>query len=281
MELSPFLPLGQGLELTSISAAADGLTIYVESTMFPSSCPLCTHQASRIHSRYTRVVADLPCAGQRVQLLLHVRKFFCETPVCPRKIFTERLSPFVEPRARMTSRLSQAIQTIGLATCGKLGARLAARLAIQTSWMTVLHRIMAKPLPPEPPVRKLGIDDFALKRGRTYGTILVDLERHKPRDLLPDRKAETAAAWMLLHPDIELVGRDRGGDYAAAARKGAPQALQVADRFHLMVRRIGACSIPFTERRGWEQGPLGRWLTWRETSRGQEHATKAGWSEGV
>jgi len=250
MEVSPFLSLGQGLEPTSISAAADGLTIHVTSVMPSSSCPLCTHLATRIHSRYTRVVADLPCAGQRVQLILHVRKFFCDTPECPRKIFAERLPPLVEPRARMTRRLSEAIQTIGLATCGKLDARLAARLGIQISWMTVLHRIMAKPSPPGPLVVHLGIDDFCFRRGCTYGTILVDLERHQVLDLLPDRQAETAAAWMQLHPGLDLVSRDRGGDYAAAARKGAPQALQVADRFHLMVRRIGAYSIPFGERRG-------------------------------
>ena len=234
MELSLFLPLGQGLEIASTAVCDGQVMVRVVARALCSPCPLCKESATRIHSQYTRVVADLPCAGQRVQLILHVRKFFCETPNCPRKIFTERLMPLVEPRARMTNRLSQAIQTIGLATCGKLGARLAARLGIQTSWMTVLHQIMAKPSPPEPPVRKLGIDDFALKRGRTYGTILVDLERHHAIDLLPDRQAETAAAWMLLHPEIDLVGRDRGGDYAAAARKGAPQAVQVADRFHIM-----------------------------------------------
>lgn len=234
MELSPLLSLGHGLAPTSISATVDGFTIHVTSTLSSSSCPLCSHLATRIHSRYTRVVADLPCAGQRVQLILHVRKFFCERPECPRKIFTERLIPFVEPRARMTCRLSQAIQLIGLATCGKLGARLAARLGINTSWMTVLARIMAKPSPPPPPVVQLGVDDFSFRRGCTYGTILVDLERHHVLDLLPDRQAETASAWMQQHPTIDLVCRDRGGDYAAAARTGAPQAQQSADRFHLM-----------------------------------------------
>ena len=234
MELSSLLSLDHGLEPTSISAAADGLTIHVTSTRPSSSCPLCTHLATRIHSRYIRVVADLPCAGRRVQLILHVRKFFCETPACPRKIFTERLTSLVEPRARMTRRLSEAIQTIGLATCGKLGARLAVRLGIQTSWMTVLDRIMEKPSPPRSPVVHLGIDDFCFRRGCTYGTILVDLKRHQVLDLLPDRQAETAAAWMQQHPTIDLVCRDRGGDYAAAARKGAPQAQQSADRFHLM-----------------------------------------------
>ncbi len=234
MELSLFLPLGHGLEIASTAVCDGQVIVQIVATALCSPCPLCKESATRIHSQYTRIVADLPCAGQRVQLILQVRKFFCETPECPRKIFTERLSPLVEPRARMTSRLSQAIQTIGLATCGKLGGRLAARLGIHTSWMTVLDRIMAQPSAPLPPVVSLGIDDFPSRRGCIFGTILVDLERHQAIDLLPDRRAETAAAWMLVHPTIELVSRDRGGDYAAAARKGAPQALQVADRFHVM-----------------------------------------------
>jgi transposase len=124
---------------------------------------------------------------------------------------------------------------------------------------------MVLPTAPVDPVSALGLDDFSFRRGRTFGTILVDLDRHRLLDLLPDRTSATAAAWMETHPEIDLVSRDRGGEYAAAARLGAPQAIQCADRFHLYVRRIGACSIPFTERRGWEQGPLGRWLTWRET----------------
>jgi transposase len=99
---------------------------------------------------------------------------------------------------------------------------------------------MALPLPPAKTVTHLGIDDFALRRGRTYGTVLVDLKRHQVLDLLPDRKAKTAKVWMRAHPEIELVSRDRGGDYAAAARAGAPQAVESADRFHVVVRRIGA-----------------------------------------
>jgi transposase len=167
MELSPFLPLGQRLKIASTEIHDGQVVVQVVATAPCSCCPLCHHPTTRVHSQYTRRVADLPCAGQPVHLILRVRKFFCDTPDCPRRIFAERLTPFLAPWARVTRRLSQAIQAIGLATCGKLGARLAERLGIQTSWMTVLHQIMAKPTLPDSPVVKLGVDDFALRRGRT------------------------------------------------------------------------------------------------------------------
>lgn len=147
---------------------------------------------------------------------------------------------FVEPWARVTTRLYQSVQAIGLATSGMLGARLTDRLGIQTCWMTILRRIMA--LPTEPVV-ELGIDDFSFRRGRKFGSILVDMQSHKVIDLLPDRKAETAKAWMQAHPEIDLVSRDRGGDYAAGAREGAPQATQVADRFHLYKNLVEAVAL--------------------------------------
>ncbi len=150
----------------------------------------------------------------------------------------------------MTTRFSQMLQALVLATCGELGVRLAGRLGMHTSPTTLLRQVMALPTSPPGPVSSLGIDDFSFRRGRKFGTILVDLDRHQGIDLLADRKTETAAAWMQTHDEIEIVSRDRGEDYAAAARKGAPQAIQIADRFHLTVRRIGAYSIPFGERRG-------------------------------
>ena len=179
-------------------------------------------------------MADAPCAGRHVQLILRVRKFRCDTAEYPRKIFAERLGPFIGAWARKTTRLREAIEAIGLSTCGEVGARLASRLGMATSPTTVLRRTMDVPMPAVGTVTHLGIDDFALRRGRTYGTVLVDLKLHKVLDLLPDRKAETANAWIQAHPEIKLVSRDRGGDYAAAARQGAPQAVQTADRFHLV-----------------------------------------------
>jgi transposase len=143
------------------------------------------------------------------------------------------LTPFIEPWARMTTRLTHAFQSIGLATCGKLGARLAARLGMATSWMTIIRRVMALPLSPPARVLCLGLDDFSFRRGRTFGTVLVDLEHHQVIDLLPDRQAETATCWMQTHPEITHVSRDRSSEYARAASDGAPQAIQVADRFHV------------------------------------------------
>lgn len=233
MEVSSLLSLPDELEVTQLAIVDDVLRIDVVATEERRACPLCAEVATHVRSYYTRVAADLPCAGHRVQLILHVRTFRCDTTSCPRKVFAERLGSFGEAWARKTTQLRKAIEAIGLATCGEGGARLSDRLGIATSPTTVLRRVMALPLPPVEAVTHLGIDDFALRRGRTYGTVLVDLSRHKAIDLLPDRKAETAKAWMQAHAEIELVSRDRGGDYATAASQGAPQAVQTADRFHL------------------------------------------------
>jgi len=140
------------------------LRLHVTATSRIPTCPLCAQPATRMHSRYSRVVKDLPCAGQQVQLILHVRKFFCDTANCVRKIFVERLPQLVAPWAQMTTRLGQAIQAIGLATCGRLGARLASRLGITTSWMTIVRRVMALPMQPAEQVQCLGIDDFCATR---------------------------------------------------------------------------------------------------------------------
>ena len=204
------------------------------STQTSSCCPLCGSAATRIHSRYHRKLADLPSAGQPVRFLLSVRKFFCDVPTCPRKIFTERLAPFVAPKARVTQRLFQIVQVIGLATGGRLGVRVTDRLGIQTTRQTILRRIMALPTVSVGQVVELGIDDFSFRRGRKFGTILVNMQTRQVIDVLADRKAETSATWMASHPEIELVSRDRGGDYASAAATGAPQAVQCADRFHIL-----------------------------------------------
>lgn len=234
MEVKQELALPEGLEVTGIEMIDEILTITALSIQVCPCCPLCGTPSTREHSHYTRQVADLPCGGQQVRLLMHVRKYFCAQPDCVRKIFVERLTPFVEPWARVTQRLFQIVQVIGLATGGRLGVRVTDRLGAQTSRHTILRRIMALPTEPVGQVPQIGIDDFSFRRGRKFGTIVVDLQTRKVLDVLPDRTADTSAVWMAVHPEIELVSRDRGGDYAAAARKAVPGATQTADRFHLL-----------------------------------------------
>lgn len=233
MEVKAALALPKGLEVTAIEMSDDVLTIMTVCTQGCPACPLCGTAATRVHSRYTRRLTDLPCGERQVCLLVQVRKYFCDVPDCGRKIFGERLMPFVQPWARATKRLNQMIQLLGLATGGRLGTRVTNRLGIRTSRMTILRRIMALSTEPVGQVSQIGIDDFSFRRGRTFGTIVVDLQTHQVLDVLADRSVETCAAWMAVHPELEVVSRDRGGDYAAAARKGAPQATQTADRFHL------------------------------------------------
>ncbi len=232
--LTSLLLLPDDMAIEGVSPSKTHLTVQVVCTLQSASCPLCQQSSERIHGSYGRTVADVPCGGRRVTLALTVRKFVCRTPECPRKIFTERLPALVQSYARMTNRLSEALQLLGFATCGEVGERFAPKLGMQVSGPTLLRRMRTRSCPPPQSVRILGIDDWSWKKGVTYGTILVDLELRRPIELLPDRSAETAQAWLRTHPEVDIVSRDRGGEYAAAARKGAPQAQQIADRFHLL-----------------------------------------------
>lgn len=234
MVSSPLLSLPDGLVVDQVRVLYDCVTICVRSTASSAKCPLCSQPATRIHSRYRRTVADLPSGGRQVALSLVVRKFFCRTSACPRRIFAEQFPNMVRPWARTTLGLCTTLEEIGFATSGEAGARLATRLGMPTSPATVLRRLKAASAPASKGVTKVGIDDFAFRRGLKYGTILVDLETHRVIDLLADRAVGTATAWFKAHPDIRVISRDRGADYAAAASAGAPQAVQVADRWHLV-----------------------------------------------
>jgi transposase len=234
MEVSSLFSLPEGLRIEWMASQGADLSVGVVSLLPSSCCPLCAQASSQVHSLYQRTLRDIPCGGRKVVLHLSVRKFFCRNSGCPRKIFTERLPSFVEPWAQVTRRLFEAVQTIGLATSGELGTRLADRIGMHTSPTTILRRIMALASHSSFQVSLLGRDDWSFRRGRKFGTILVDLAAHKTLDLLPDRDAESAATWMREHPEIEVVSRDRGGEYASAAVAGAPQAIQCADRFHIL-----------------------------------------------
>jgi transposase len=194
---------------------------------------VCHRRTRRVHSRYRRTVRDLPCAGVPVVLKLGLRRFVCRNRWCPRRIFCERLPRLAHPRGRFTLRLEGALQQVGLVLGGEPGARLTPLLGMPASPATLLRLVRRTPVAASTPVRVLGVDDWARRKGRTYGTILGVLERRRPIDLLADRSSAEFGTWLGEHRGVEVVSRDRSKEYAEGARQGAPDAVQVADRWHL------------------------------------------------
>jgi transposase len=179
-------------------------------------------------------LADVAVGSRRVALIVTARKFRCEGAGCDRRLFCERLDGLADARARTTARLGDLHRPLGFAPGGEPGSRVAAELAIPTSPDTVLRRVVATANAPEPIYRYVGIDDFALRKGQVYGTLLIDLEGGRVIDLLDGRDGTAVQAWLKAHPGVEVITRDRWTAYANAATVGAPAATPVADRFHLV-----------------------------------------------
>ncbi|MFE2972371.1 ISL3 family transposase [Streptomyces sp. NPDC059340] len=224
---------GLKLDVRQLAVVEGALIVDAAACAPAGRCPQCDRPGVRVHSRYWRHIAGLPIGGQKVVVRLRVRRFFCDQGQCRRRTFMEQVAGLTEPRLRSSTAARSAMRTVAVELGGCPGQRLCTKLRLHGRRTALLGQLKAPPVSARAP-RILGIDEFAFRKGRTYGTVLVDIETSRPVDVLPDRETGTVTAWLQEHPGAEIVRRDRLMAFTKAIRQAAPDALEVADRWHLL-----------------------------------------------
>lgn len=209
-----------------------------------SRCPDCRKFSKKIHDRYTRTISDLPVFQYRTIIRLKTRKFKCGNPRCERKVFSEQ-TPVISRYSRRTNRVLKILESFAIELTGKLGSFMSKQLFIAVSISTITRMAHNQQLPEIKQPKILGVDDWAYRKGISYGTILIDMETSKPIELLPSRDGEDLKKWLMKYNDIQIVTRDRSSSYSAAVNEACPNAIQVADRFHLLMNLSDALDTYF------------------------------------
>jgi Transposase/zinc-finger of transposase IS204/IS1001/IS1096/IS1165 len=263
MSFEPLCPAPAAWRMGKITPLRDRLLLHLEAVRGAVPCPMCQTPSTRVHSRYYRRPWDLPWGPWPVQLVVQARRFFCDVPTCPRQIFVEPFPGVLARYARQTERWREVLLELAHASNAEMAARVARWLGYRTSPDTLIRRQRAEAWGfPSPQV--LGVDEFALRRGVTYGTLLVDLERRQPVAVLEERTAEPLLKWLQAHPSVAILVRDRADAYALAGRLANPAIIQVADRFHL-VRNVSDALKQLLHSQRW-QLPRGDGAPLLETS---------------
>lgn len=232
MQFDELYPL-KGFVLTQVVKTSSGkVLLKAVSSSRSAVCPYCQTLSEKRHSSYVRKPQALPCSNTRVQLVLRVQRYIGQNPACDHATFAERIPDTSSFYSRKTVHLEALLKVPVFEMSVETVARVCKRLKVQVSPDSVLRSICKTDVHQGPYVRVLGVDDWAIRKGQNYGTLLVDLEKHKSIDTLPDRTQQTLCTWLLAHP--EIISRDRSFEYKAGIEKGAPQAPQVVDRWHLL-----------------------------------------------
>lgn len=236
---------GIDVRVEGVSDTSGILVVEAVSTARPGRCPNCRKQARRVHSTYQRTLDERPLGSRRVIVRLRVRRYFCDRKSCSRTTFVEQVLGLSTRYRRSSTGLAGWLRSIAIELGGRPAARLCRRLRL-TAGRTRLLRLLTAPTVPDRAPRVLGVDEFAFRKGCTYGTVLVDVEAYQVVDVLPDRTSETFAAWLTEHPGAEIICRDRATAYTKAVKEAAPNALEVADRWHLLQNLSAAWRRPAT-----------------------------------